>query len=463
MARVDFPTIVIGAGAAGLVVAIGLAKAGRKVLLIEKGNYGGDCTNFGCIPSKTLIHWAKRLHTARSFSPHLAVDTSEALRRTKRVVKHFLDHEDPKTLETLGVSTITGEARFLDAQTVEVNGKRLRASNFVICTGSSAAIAPIEGLEKVPYRTNESIFELEKIPRRLGVLGGGAIGCELSQAFGRLGAEVSIFEALPSLMGRVEPEAASVIQSCLEQEGVRVLTGSSVTQLRPDGSSIIVSTKDQEITVDELLVSVGRKPNIQGLGLDAAGVDYDSSGIKTDAYGRSNQKHIWAVGDCSGGALFTHIAEAQARAVLTSLLLPFFFKKKLPTAPLAHVTFTDPELACIGLTEEQATARYGKSKLAIYTLPMESVDRAQCSGRTEGFVKVVTKKWSSKILGACIVAPHAGEMLMEIATAIHAGLPLRKLASMIHPYPVYSQAIRKAADQWLSQTIVPLFIRGKKS
>lgn len=470
----DYPLIVIGAGAGGLVVAIGAAKAGKKVLLVDRGNWGGDCTNFGCIPSKTLIASAHAAYTARN-AAHWGLDipvdhiqASGVLKRVRQTVRHFVDHESPSALKDLNVDSLEGTVSFVDKHTLQIlpkngNERFVSGREIVIATGSSPAPAPIEGIDKVPYHTNESIFSLERIPKRLCVIGGGTIGAELAQAFGRLGSEVTVIEFLDHLLGHEDSQARKVIEQRFEAEGITLHLNCAVESVEkiPEGITVRVKRKEDdsafELFTDELLVATGRRPNIDDLNLEAAGIDHNRDGIKVDGYGRTSAKNVWAVGDCTGGAMFTHVAEAEARAILSSLLLPGPFRSKLPRdQAIPRVTFTDPEVAAIGLSEQEAIELYGKSRLAIYYRPMPEVDRAVTEGQVEGFVKIITFKWSSKIIGATIVCPRAGEMLTEISAMMHCGQPLRKLAGLIHPYPTYSQGIRKAADGWLTETILPI-------
>lgn len=462
----SYPLVVIGAGAAGLVVAIGAVKAGKKVLLIEKGPYGGDCTNFGCIPSKSLIasaHVAHLLKNAKKFGidfSSLTFKANDSLTRVRRIVEEVRSHEDSLALAKVGVETITGSVQFETAHTLRVNGEEIFAKCIVIATGSSPFIPSIKGLQDTPFLTNESIFELEEIPESMAVIGGGPIGSELSQAFQRLGSRVSLIHAHEKLLNKEEPCACTLIAKQFETEGISLYLGCGVEEVRYHHDRFqITLDKGQKIETQALLVSTGRRPNVSSLNLEAAGVKYSDKGIPTDMYGRTNQRHIWAVGDVIGAPFFTHWAENQARSVLTSLLLPFPFKKKIDHKQfIPRVTYSDPEVASVGLLEEEAAKKY---TIASYHIPFSSVDRAITTGRTEGFVKIITKKWSSQILGCTIVGPRAGEMLGQITTAMHAKIPLRKLAGLIHPYPTYSQAIRKAADLWFTQTIFPLFKKKK--
>lgn len=469
----NYTIVVVGAGAGGLVVAIGGAKAGKRVLLIEKGNYGGDCTNYGCIPSKSTIASALAAHKILESEAvgvtHSCdrIDAERALERTRSIVSKIRSHEEPEALREQGVETLTGSASFVDTNTLEVKlgdgtTTRVKGDNIVLATGSHPRIPDIEGIDDVPVMTNETVFGMRTVPKSLIMIGGGPIGCELAQAYHRLGAHVSIVHRHQHILNKEEKSAQEVIENVFMKEGIALYTGHQPVSLTKNGEMIQLQLRDKEsgqtktIEATHLLVSSGRIPNLSSLNLDAAGVKYTNKGITVDEYGRTTVPHIWAVGDVAGRAIFTHLAENEARTVLTSILLPGIFKKKLDhKQALPRVTFTDPEIASLGLTEEQALEKYGKKRIATYVVPMADVDRAITTGRTEGFVKIVTKKWSSQILGAVIVAPRAGEMLMEISVAMYSGTPLRKLASIIHPYPTYSLAIRKAADMWLSETILP--------
>ncbi|MEM1283641.1 MAG: FAD-dependent oxidoreductase [Chlamydiota bacterium] len=466
-----FAIVVVGAGSGGLVVAIGAAKAGKRVLLIEKGKYGGDCTNYGCIPSKSTIASA---HTAKEFLQSEAVgiihscdrfDAGKALERTRSIVSEIRSHEEPDALKEHGVETLTGEASFIDTDILEVRVEDgttvcVTGDHIVLATGSHPRIPEIEGIEAVDVMTNETVFDMKTVPKSLIVVGGGPIGCELAQAYHRLGSKVSVVHRHEHVLNKEEKYAQEVIESVFLDEGINLYTGYLPTSITQVGELLQLQLSHREgkktIEATHLLVSSGRIPNISSLNLDNAGIKYTDREINVDKYGKTTNPKVWAVGDVAGRAMFTHLAENEARSVLTSILLPGIFKKKLDrNQALPRVTYTDPEVASLGLSEEQAIEKYGKRRIATYLVSMKDVDRAITAGRTEGFVKIVTKRWSSKILGAVIVAPRAGEMLMEIAVAMYGGIPLKKLASVIHPYPTYSLAIRKAADMWLTQTILP--------
>jgi len=425
-----YPIVVIGAGAGGLVVAIGAAKAGRRVLLIERGNWGGDCTNFGCIPSKSLIASSQ------------AHSSDNPFRRLQSIVQEVRATEEPAALKEKGVDVAEGLASFIDPHTLDIEGiGRVRADQIVLATGSSPRIPAIDGLEQRGYLTNETLFSLDEVPKEMTVLGGGPIGCELGQALARLGCQVTLIQRAPRLIVREEPEASDLLLDRLRECGAKVRLGyepASVEELGPA----------------PILVAAGRTPTLDGLHLERAGITFSDRGVPTDRYGRTNLKHIWAIGDASGPPFFTHRAENHGRAVLTSLLLPGPLKRPISSQPMPRVTFTDPEIAGIGLLESEAIERWGAKKIATYTVAMGEVDRAIATGRREGFIKIITRKWSSKIVGASLVGPAAGELLPQIGMMIYRGIPLRKAAGLIYPYPTYSQGIRKAADRWLTQTVL---------
>ncbi|MCB1115291.1 MAG: FAD-dependent oxidoreductase [Chlamydiia bacterium] len=459
MKDLTFDIVVVGAGSAGLVVAIGGAKAGKKVLLIEKGEYGGDCTNFGCIPSKSLIassHVAHLIKRSESYGIKIhsrEMDPSGIFERLHTIVNHVKSHEDPAALEKLGVATENGSASFIDKKTLLVNGKKISGKHIVLATGSCPIIPPIPGLEKAPFLTNETIFSLKHIPQSMVFIGGGPICCELAQAFNRLGTKVTIVTNAPNLLIREEPEAQEILKNTFAAEGITVHFNKTAEKISyTDHFTVTLSGEKPEVLESEaLFVGTGRRPNLDTLQLEKGGVRFSEKGVEVDRHGRTNIKNIWAVGDITGPPFFTHNAEHQARTVLKNLLLPFSFKTHPSLMP--RCTYTDPEVASIGLKEEECSPK----KIAVYSIPFCEVDRCITCGRTEGLLKIVTKKWSSKILGATVVGPRAGEMLMEIATAMYAGLPLRKLTGLIHPYPIENGAIRKAADLYLTQTLLGAF------
>lgn len=454
-----YDVIVIGAGAAGLVIAIGATKAKKKVLLIEKRFFGGDCTNFGCIPSKSLIASAKTAHAIKNAhelgiqTGSISIDGKGAFSRVRQIIKTIRTYEEPLALEALGVETLVGTASFKDPHTLLVNEREVKGKQIVIATGSYPIIPPIEGLKETPFLTNETIFNLEEIPAKMIFIGGGPIGCELSQALSRLGSDVTIVER--KILAREDEEARQVLITSLQKEGISLKLGSYVEKVTYENNQFTVFIEGQSLQAGHLFVGVGRRPHLQELELDKAKLDWSENGVIVNPYGSTTQPHIWAVGDAIGPPFFTHFAENQARTVLKNLLIPFKTKKSSQALP--RVTYTDPEIASIGMISSTAIDKYGEKKLAIYTVPFSEVDRNITNGRTEGFVKIITKKWSSQILGATIVGPRAGEMLMEISLAMFTKTPLRKLSQLIHPYPIESLSIRKAADLWLTQILLGVF------
>lgn len=460
----NFSYIIIGSGSSGLVIAIGLARAKKDVLLIEKGNFGGDCTNYGCIPSKSIIASAKAAHfitSSKDFGIGLdlnSINLDNSLQRTRNIVEEVRSTEDKNALEKHGVTVLQGKALFLDKHTLNVEtGKdsfQVLGKKIIIATGSSPKIPEIENLHTVDYLTNESVFELKKIPQSLIVLGGGPIGAELAQTFQRLGAKVSLVHSHKTLLTRESEKTGKVLKETFENEGIQLFLSSHPKSIDKTSNGILLKVEENDskeirtIEAEKILIATGRKPNID-LDLEKASIDFTENGISTNAYKQTSQKHIYAVGDCSGPPFFTHLAEHQARTVLQSLLL---FRKKVDLQPIPRVTYTDPEVATIGLTEEEALPN-----MKVYYLPFSKIDRAVCEGKTNGFITIVTKKWSSKILGATIVGPHAGELLMEIALAMKFNISLRKLNKVIHAYPIYSRGFRKISDLYLTETLLSLF------
>lgn len=460
-----YDVIIIGAGAGGLVIAIGAAKARKKVLLVEKNLYGGDCTNFGCIPSKTLIAAANTAHHLKT-AEHLGlkitplhVDTSNVLEHVRQIVTEIRTKEEPPVLKTFGIKTLTAHAQFLDAHCLLLDRQKVWGKKIVIATGSRPVIPPLKGLQGVPFLTNETLFDLPSIPKSIIFIGVGPISIELAQALSRLGSKVSVVGRGPVILAREENQAQQVLEKILQKEGLLMYLNSEIEKVSYEQKLFSLAIKEKEthavktIEAEALFVGIGREPTLKGLQLDLAGVRWSKQGIAIDSYGRTSQSHIYAVGDAVGAPFFTHRAENQARTVLKNLLLPF--KSKISLQPIPRCTYTAPEIASIGLLEKEAQKKYGEKKLAIYHIPFSEVDRNITSGQTEGFVNIITKKWSSKILGATIVGDRAGEMLMQLSTAISAKMPLRRMSHLIHPYPIESLAIRKAADLWLTQTLLP--------
>ncbi len=468
-----FYAIVIGAGRAGIEIATGLAKAGKKVLVIDKGPSSCETASYTALASKALIASSTIAHEVWRSSLFgidmriSAFQSNRVLGRVREVLDAVESRNNPQALRSLGVQTFYGKASFLDPYTVQVidysNAKStFSAKNIIIATGSCPIIPSIKGLDEVSYYTKETIFSLSEIPASLAIIGGGETGCELAQAFKRLGSTVILIEQADYLLKNEEPEVCKSVQSALVKEGVEIYLGHQVTRISKENEKIGINVKhksdekEYELHVQQLLIATGQRPKFCDLDLDKAEVAYNDDGILFDAYGRTNIGHIWVAQDASGRAYFTHAAINQAHTVLKNILLPWPFRSKIDVKQqIPRVIFTDPEVASIGLTEEQAIEQYGAHSIATVTIPLSESDMALCQARTDGFVKIVTKRLSSRILGASIVAPIAADMLLEVSYAMKYGLPLRKLSDIIHPYPTYSQIVYKAAYKWFSDTILP--------
>ena len=448
--------VVIGAGTAGLVAAAGAAGLGARVALVERDLMGGDCLNVGCVPSKALIRAARAVADVRDAGAlgvgvpgAPTVDFPEVMRRMRRLRAELSPIDSAARFEGLGVDVFLGEAAFTARDTVTVDGRRLRFTKAVIATGARAAAPPIPGLVETGYLTNETIFSLTDLPRRLAVVGGGPIGSELAQAFARFGARVHVVEMSGRLLGREDADAARLVRTALEHDGVRLALGVRVAKVeRGAGGKVLHlasagAAAPEPLVVDEILVAVGRAPNVQGLGLDAAGVAYDeASGVAVDDRLRTTNPRIYAAGDICTPLKFTHHSDFQARVVIQNAL--FLGRAKASALVVPRCTYTDPEVAHVGLTAEEAQSR--AQRVRTFVQELADVDRARLDGETEGFVKVHVAEGSDRLVGATVVARHAGEMLPELTMAITQGIGLGKLARVIHTYPTQAEAIRKLGD-----------------
>lgn len=439
---------IIGGGAGGLVVASVAAQLGLKVTLIEReGRLGGDCLHHGCVPSKTLIHAAKVASLMRrgaeyglpAINPE--VDLGRVNDHVRSVIDHIQQHDDPERFRSYGCELIFGAARFLDPHGVQVNDRQIRSRRFVIATGSRPLIPPIEGLEEAGYLTNRDLFSLRTLPSRLMVLGGGPIGLEMAQAFSRLGSQVTVVERLPHLLPQEDPEIADALQDRLVAEGIRIHTSTSAERVARAGDHrVVVCNGNREFDADQILVAVGRRPNVDDLGLQAAGIKVTSKGITVDRRMRTSQKHIYACGDVCGPYPFTHMAEYQAGIVISNAV--FRFPKRTDYRVVPWVTFTDPELARVGLTEQQAREQGIEPKVLRFAF--KDVDRALTEVETGGLTKLVTHK--GRILGAAILGPHAGELIHEIVLAMQTGAGIGAISAAIHAYPTLAQIHRRAVN-----------------
>lgn len=458
----SYDLVVIGAGTAGLVVAAGAAGLGLglKIALVEKSLMGGDCLNVGCVPSKCLIGAgravaavgeAARLGVATPGT--IAVDFPAVMQRLRQIRAGISPHDSVHRFQQLGVDVFLGMAQFVDARTIAVAQQQLRFKKAVIATGARATQPDIPGLAAAGYFTNETIFSLTECPPRLAVVGGGPVGCELAQAFQRLGSNVILFHKHSHLLDREDPEAAAILEERLRQEQITLRLDCAIERvvLTPAGKVITYCYQGTRHTavVDAILVGVGRTPNVDNLNLEAAGVAYDTQqGVKVNDYLQTTNPRIYAAGDSCMNWKFTHAADAAARIVIkNALFAPLGLgRSKLSHLVMPWVTYTDPEIAHVGLYESEAQAQ-GLSTRVI-KIPFTQVDRAVMDGDTDGFVKILYRSGSDQILGATIVARHAGEMINEITLAIATKQGLNTLAGVIHPYPTQAEAIKKAGDAY---------------
>lgn len=455
---------IIGAGAGGLSVAAGAAQLGAKVVLVEKGEMGGDCLNHGCVPSKALLAAARAAHLA-GHAEHLGVkarpeiDYRAALDHVSHAIATIAPHDSQERFEGLGVEVIRAAGRFVSPHEVEAGGRRIRARRFVIATGSRPVIPPIPGLDTVPFDTNETIFSRPEAPRELLVIGGGAIGLEMAEAHARLGARVTLIEAAPRIAPREEPELAEALADHLAAEGVRILAGHKVKRIEAERKAqtapsrkgrIILHLEGQggaERTVSgtDLLLAIGRAPNVEGLGLEAAGIRHGRGGIETGSDLRTSNRRVFAIGDVSGRGGFTHVAGYHAGLVVRAAL--FGLPARVRDDHLPRVIFTDPELAHVGLTEEEARTRFGK-RCEVLHIPLADNNRAVCEGRREGIAKLMVAK--GRPVGIAILGPMAGEQIQPWALALARRMKMTELAGMISPYPTFTESVKAISGAWFS-------------
>lgn len=461
---VRYDVVVIGAGTAGLVTAAGAAGLGAKVALIERHLMGGDCLNVGCVPSKTLIRSARAAAEVRRAAEFgivvpagdITIDFAGVMERVRAVRARISKHDSAKRFRDLGVHVFLGTAKFVDGRTIEAGGKRLNFRKAVIATGASPARPNIDGLSDAGFLTNETVFSLTEQPARLAVIGGGPIGCELAQAFQRLGSKVTLFHKHAHLLDREDSEAAEIIQRQFKNEGVQLVLEAQLQRVRKSERGKVIqfesAQRRSEIEVDEILVAAGREPNVRDLNLNRAGVAFDArEGVCVNDYLQTSNPRIYAGGDVSMRWKFTHAADAAARMVIQNAL--FVRSGRISMLTMPWCTYTDPEVAHVGLYEREARER--GLDVQSYTQPMTGVDRAITDGDTAGFVKILARRDTNHIVGATIVARHAGEMISEISVAMAGRLRLTDLTRVIHPYPTQSEAIRKCADACNRERLTP--------
>jgi pyruvate/2-oxoglutarate dehydrogenase complex dihydrolipoamide dehydrogenase (E3) component len=451
--RDPYHLLIVGAGPAGLTAALAAARRGARVALIERDLLGGTCLNRGCIPSKTLIRTSRlyrEMRDAEQFGGRvpgqITVDFPEVMDRVRRIRARVSKHHSAERLAAAGIDLYFGDARFVALDSVMVGGRVLRFKKALVATGGRPVRPPIPGLEEAGYLTYDDVFDLTECPKRLLVIGGGPVGCELAQAFARLGSRVTLVQDDPMFLGREERDAAQLLSDALARDGIEIHLDTQTTGVRVDGNDkvadLVHDDARQTVAVDRILVGVGVAPNVQGLDLEAAGVVYDrAEGIPVDDYLRTSNPRIFAAGDVCAGNKFPHIENAAARIVVANAL--FLGRRRLSAEAIPWCTFTDPEIAHVGMYVTEA--RQKNIPVKTFTVLMHEVDRAITDGEEQGFVKLHVREGTGKILGATVVASHAGDLINEISLAMNAGLDLATLALVNQPYPTQSQAIKMAA------------------
>ncbi len=455
--------VVVGAGTAGLIAAAGAAGLGAKVALVERALLGGDCLNVGCVPSKALIRSARAAADARDAGRfgvvvpgEIRVDFPAVMERMRRLRADISPHDSAQRFRDLGIDVFLGSGRFVAKDRLEVAGTTLQFARAVIATGARAAVPPIPGLAEAGFLTNETVFSLTELPKRLAVIGAGPIGCELAQSFARFGSEVTLIDSADRILHREDEAASRIVTDAFGRDGVRTLLGSRIVKVEPGDAGktlfVDIAGATQEVVADAILVGAGRAPNVDGLGLDAAGVTYDArAGVQVDDGLRTSNKRIFAAGDICSRFKFTHTADAMSRIVLRNAL--FLGRAKMSDLTIPWCTFTDPEVAHVGMTPHDAQA----AGLALDTLTVKlaDVDRALLDGETDGFLLVHVRKGTDRILGATLVSRHAGETISEVTLAIVGRLGLGTLANTIHPYPTQADILKRAGDAWNRTRLTP--------
>lgn len=463
MAGYDYDLGIIGGGAAGLTAAAGAAQFGAKTILIEKSaKLGGDCLHYGCIPSKTLIRiagvYALLKRTTEFGLPQVQlppIDLEAVMNHVKIVIDKIQQHDSPERFCDLGAQVVFGKASFIDDHSVNLDGHTLSARSWIIATGSSPALPPVEGLAHTPYLTNETIFSQKKLPASLIVLGGGPIGLELAQAMGRLGSQVTIVEFMDQILGPEDPDIADILQQQLKEEGITIYTATKAVKAKYDDSLFHLTITDASgkgqnstLTAEALLVAAGRKPNIDSLALDAAGVIFTPRGIPTDTRMKTNVSHIYACGDVNGLFPFTHVAGYEAGIALTNAILRL--PRKADYSKTGWCTYTDPEIASIGYNEKRAKKE--GLKYRVWEEPYAENDRAQAEGKTKGKIKLLVSP-GGKLLGCQIIGAHAGELIHEWVIAVSGGVKLSTIAGSVHIYPTLAEISKRVAGKIFAEKI----------
>lgn len=461
----QYDVVVIGAGAGGLTAAITAKGFGKSVLLIEKDKTGGECTWSGCIPSKALINFAKEIHTVKKHVPDFVLDGKSPFDKVQKVIQSVYEEETPEKLEAMGIEVEMGLAHFVSEKSIEVNGEEVHGKYFVIATGSKPALPKIKGVEQVDYLTNESIFRLEKLPESLMIVGTGAIGIEMAQAMNRLGVEVTVVGRSPGILKKEEKDLSNKLMEILADEGVKFVTGIEMKSLEDQDGMVVLQYEENGdhkiISAEKLLLATGRKSAIELLHLENAMIDYTKKGIIVNDYLRTSNPHVYGVGDVVGPYQFSHMANVQGIRAVQNILLPV--ERKIDYKHVAWCTFTDPELARAGMTEDEARESHGDIK--VYTYDYSQLDRVKTKPGSRGEIKVILDK-RGHILGTSILGERAGELISEVQVLKTLGIPYKKLLNVIHPYPTYSEALNKisktvAVDALLNNPVIKVFRKGE--
>jgi len=464
--------VVIGAGTAGLITAVIAASLGAKVALIERHLMGGDCLNVGCVPSKGMIRAARAwadVRQAAEFGLHIPAgvkyDFGAAMARMRRLRARISHNDSAHRYTKLGVDVFIGNGRFTGSGTIQVEGpagnRTLSFARAAICTGARAAAPPTPGLEETGYLTNETIFSLTELPLRLAVIGAGPVGCEMAQSFARFGSRVQLFERMGHILPREDADAAEIVQAQMNKDGVEFLFNSRVTRVERRGAEKVIHYDLQgmtnELVVDDILVGIGRAPNVDGLGLELVGVEYDQrTGVKVNAGLQTTNPSIYAAGDICFPLKFTHTADAMAQIVIQNALFPHPFglgRASTDSLIIPWATFTEPEIAHVGMYEKDAKDK--GIEVETYTFALDEVDRAILDGEDDGFARIHIQKGTDKIVGATIVAAHAGEMINEFSVLMKAGLGAKIIAGTIHPYPTQAEVNKKVVNLWRKAHFTP--------
>lgn len=444
---VRYDMTILGGGSGGLTAARTAAALGANVLLVDKEDLGGDCLKYGCVPSKSLIHVARVVHEAKEAARYgltpanLSVDMARVAEYVQGVISRVSAAE---SIYTEGVTVKFGQISFKSATELDLNGESFTSRNTLIATGSRPAVPNIEGLAGTGYLTNEGVFDLLNLPPSIVVIGGGPIGVELGQAFERLGSKVTIMQGPDHILPREDPEVSQTVAGVLEAEGIQIVTGARFVKAGRSEQKKVVTAKQGDrllhFEADEIVLALGRRPNVDGLNLEAAGIQYDSAGIQVDEYLQTSAPNVLAIGDVIGGYLFTHVAAYQAGVAVRNALVPVA-RKKVNYRVVPWCTFTDPEAARVGLTPDEAEKVH--KQVRIIKLPWADIDRAQAEGETVGFIKLVLAGKKDEIVGAHLVGARAGEMLGELSLAMQHNLTVHDILNTIHAYPTMNTGIQQ--------------------